>query len=101
MADRMLRREFRATKALFEVLQQDSEIGAVRPIAFLPEHRAVVTEEIPGRPFAELLASDRMRPTICWRWPGGLGAGSGCINRSTHPRKASPWRSAARIWTNA
>jgi Ser/Thr protein kinase RdoA (MazF antagonist) len=56
-ADRMLRREFTATKALFDVLRQDSEIGAVRPIAFLPEHRAVVTEEIPGRPFAELLAS--------------------------------------------
>ena len=57
MADRMLRREFKATKGLFEVLRQDSEIGAVRPIAFLPEHLAVVTEEIPGRPFAEVLAS--------------------------------------------
>ena len=52
MADRMLRREFKATKGLFEVLRQDSEIGAVRPIAFLPEHLAVVTEEIPGRPFS-------------------------------------------------
>src|SRR5687768_8935136 len=48
MADRMLRREFKATQGLFEVLRQDSEIGAVRPIAFLPEHRAVVTEEFPG-----------------------------------------------------
>jgi Ser/Thr protein kinase RdoA (MazF antagonist) len=55
MADRMLRREFKATKGLFEVLRQDSEIGAVRPIAFLPEHLAVVTEEFPGRPFSDLL----------------------------------------------
>ena len=57
MADRMLRREFNATSALYQRLRQDAEIGAVRPIAFLPEHRTVVTEEIPGRPFSELLAS--------------------------------------------
>src|SRR5688572_13231468 len=57
MADRMLRREFKATKGLFEVLRQDSEIGAVRPIAFLPEHLTVVTEEFPGRPLSELLDS--------------------------------------------
>jgi Ser/Thr protein kinase RdoA (MazF antagonist) len=57
MADRMLRREFKATKGLFDVLNQDAEIGAVRPIAFLPEHRVVVTEEFPGRPFSELLDS--------------------------------------------
>jgi len=56
-ADRMLRREFNATKALFDVLKQDAEIGAVRPIAFLPEHRAVVTEEMPGRQLSEVLAS--------------------------------------------
>ena len=56
-ADRMLRREFNATKALFQVLQQDSEIGAVRPIAFLPEHRAVVTEEMPGQQLSQVLAS--------------------------------------------
>ena len=56
-ADRMLRREFNATKALFDVLKQDSEIGAVRPIAFLPEHRAVVTEEMPGRQLSDVLTS--------------------------------------------
>ena len=57
MADRMLRREFKATKGLFDVLSQDAEIGAVRPIAFLPEQRVVVTEEFPGRPFGDLLDS--------------------------------------------
>ena len=57
MADRMLRREFKATKGLFDVLSQDAEIGAVRPIAFLPEQRVVVTEEFPGRPFSDLLDS--------------------------------------------
>ena len=55
-ADRMLRREYNATSALYQALRQDTEIGAVRPLAFLPEHRALVTEEIPGRPFGELLA---------------------------------------------
>ncbi len=57
MADRMLRREFIATKAVFDALHQDAEMGAVRPIAFLPEHRAVVTEEVPGKPFSDLLDS--------------------------------------------
>ena len=57
MADRMLRREFKATKGLFDVLSQDAEIGAIRPIAFLPEQRVVVTEEFPGRPFSDLLDS--------------------------------------------
>ena len=61
-ADRMLRREYNATSALYQALRQDTEIGAVRPLAFLPEHRALVTEEVPGRPFGELLA-DASRPT--------------------------------------
>jgi Ser/Thr protein kinase RdoA (MazF antagonist) len=55
-ADRMLRREYTATHALYQALRQDGEIGAVRPIAFLPEHRAIVTEEVPGRPMSEFLA---------------------------------------------
>ena len=101
LADRMLRREFKATKGLFEVLRQDSEIGAVRPIAFLPEHLAVVTEEIPGRPFTELLDSATRRAKICWPWRGGSAAGSGFINRSAHPRRASRSPSGARIWTSA
>ena len=57
MADRMLRREFTATKTLFDALEQNAEIGAVRPIAFLPEHRTVITEEVCGRPLSELLDS--------------------------------------------
>src|SRR5215203_1044455 len=45
-ADRMLRREYDATSALYKTLRQDSEIGAVKPIALLAEHRALVTEEV-------------------------------------------------------
>ena len=54
--DRFLKREFAATSALYNALQQDADIGAVRPIALLPEYRALATEEVPGRPFGELLA---------------------------------------------
>jgi len=54
-ADRMLRREYDATSALYKALRQDAEIGAVKPIALLAEHRALVTEEVPGRPFGDLL----------------------------------------------
>jgi Ser/Thr protein kinase RdoA (MazF antagonist) len=52
---RMLTREYQATLALYETLRQDDEIGAVRPIACLPEHRALVTEEVPGRPLSHFL----------------------------------------------
>jgi len=54
--ERRLRREYNATAALYQALQQDAEIGAVRPIALLANHLALVTEEVPGRPFGELLA---------------------------------------------
>jgi hypothetical protein len=54
--DRFLKREFDATSALYAALQQDADIGAVRPIAFLPQFRAIATEEVPGRLFGELLA---------------------------------------------
>jgi Ser/Thr protein kinase RdoA (MazF antagonist) len=37
-------------------LQQDADIAAVRPLALLPEYRALATEEVPGRPLGELLA---------------------------------------------
>jgi aminoglycoside phosphotransferase (APT) family kinase protein len=53
--DHFLKREFAATSAFYNALPQDAEIGAVRPIALLPEHRALATEEVPGRPFGELL----------------------------------------------
>jgi Ser/Thr protein kinase RdoA (MazF antagonist) len=53
--DRMLTREYRATQALHDALRQDRAIGAVRPLALLPAYRALVTEEVPGRPFGELL----------------------------------------------
>jgi hypothetical protein len=54
--ERRLRREYNATAALYEALHQDAEIGAVRPIALLASHLALVTEEMPGRPFGDLLA---------------------------------------------
>jgi serine/threonine protein kinase len=54
--DRSLEREYLATQALYETLRQNDRMGAVRPIAWLPEHRALVTEEVPGRPLGDLLA---------------------------------------------
>jgi aminoglycoside phosphotransferase (APT) family kinase protein len=59
--DRMLRREYLATQALHEALGGDHGIGAVRPLALLADHRALVTEEVPGRPFGELLV-EHARP---------------------------------------
>ena len=53
--DHFLKQEFAATSAFYNALPRDAEIGAVRPIALLPEHRALATEEVPGRPFGELL----------------------------------------------
>lgn len=54
-ADRFLQREFRATSALHAALATQPELGALRPIACLPEHRAIVTAEVIGRPFGDLL----------------------------------------------
>jgi Ser/Thr protein kinase RdoA (MazF antagonist) len=54
--DRLLKREFTATQALYDALKQDTDIAAVRPIAIVHEHRALATEEVPGRPLGELLA---------------------------------------------
>ena len=59
--DRMLKREYLATRALYEALEADHALGAVRPLALLADHRALVTEEVPGRPFAELLV-EHTRP---------------------------------------
>ena len=56
--DRMLKREYNATAALYQALRTDDDIGSVRPMAFLPELRALVTEEVPGRPLGELLEDD-------------------------------------------
>ena len=62
---RLLVREYHATRALYDALHQDAGLGALRPIAILPEHRALATEEVPGRPWGEVLAeasapSDRL-----------------------------------------
>ena len=54
-ADRFLQREFRATSALHAALAAQPELGALRPIACLPAHRAIVTAEVIGRPFGDLL----------------------------------------------
>jgi len=58
-ADRFLMREYQATAAFYQAVQRTPGIGAVRPIAILPEHRAMVTEEVPGRPLGEILARAR------------------------------------------
>ena len=57
--ERFLRREYRATSALHQALEADADITAVRPIAIRPDLRALVTEEVPGRPFGELLTDER------------------------------------------
>jgi hypothetical protein len=54
-AERWIAREFRATQALYDALRQDARIGAVRPLAWLPGFRTIVTEEVSGRPLGELL----------------------------------------------
>jgi hypothetical protein len=53
--DRMLKREYLATRAFYEALPPDAFIGAVRPLAWLPEYRAIATEEVPGRLLDDLL----------------------------------------------
>jgi aminoglycoside phosphotransferase (APT) family kinase protein len=53
---RFLQREFRATSALHDALATQPELGALRPIACLPQYRAIVTAEVAGRPFGDLLS---------------------------------------------
>lgn len=53
--DRMLKREYNATAALYQALPPDEDFGSVRPMALLPDLRALVTEEVPGRPLGEIL----------------------------------------------
>ena len=60
--DRFLRREYNATAAFYAALPQDDDVRAVRPIAMLREHYALVTEEVPGRPLAEMLADTQQPP---------------------------------------
>jgi hypothetical protein len=52
---RFLEREHRSTAAFHRHVQRGDEIGAVRPIACLPHHNAIVTEEVPGEPFGGLV----------------------------------------------
>jgi Ser/Thr protein kinase RdoA (MazF antagonist) len=52
---RFLDREYRSTLAFHRAVAQDTEIGALRPIACFPQHRAVVTEEVPGEQLNDLL----------------------------------------------
>jgi Phosphotransferase enzyme family len=57
--DRILKREYLATRSLYQALRESDTMSAVRPIAWLPEHRALVTEEVPGRPLADLLVGGK------------------------------------------
>jgi tRNA A-37 threonylcarbamoyl transferase component Bud32 len=52
---RFLDREYRSTLSFHRSVAQDTEIGALRPIACLPQHRAMVTEEVPGEPLSDVL----------------------------------------------
>ena len=90
----MLNRETPGDTGVVQALRRDDEIGAVRPIACLPQHRALVTEEVPGRPFGELLeeasASTEQLCLIASR------VGSGCTPISRLARCRARWRSAER-----
>jgi aminoglycoside phosphotransferase (APT) family kinase protein len=70
---RFLKREYEATRALDTTLQADPEIGALRPIAYLPDHLAIVTEEVPGRPFGKLLADPHADPKYVREIAGRIG----------------------------
>jgi hypothetical protein len=61
-ARRAIEREYRLTHECWAALRQDAALGAVRPIAVLPGLYAMVTEEVPGRPFGELLARSSRSP---------------------------------------
>ncbi len=53
--ERFLLREFGAATTLHQGLAGERDLGALRPIACLPEHRAIVTAEVSGTPFADVL----------------------------------------------
>jgi hypothetical protein len=74
LAERFLLREYRATAAFYDAAKQDEGIGAVRPIKLLPEHRAMVTEEVPGRPLGEILAEATTLTDELWRIATRVGA---------------------------
>jgi Ser/Thr protein kinase RdoA (MazF antagonist) len=56
---RFLLREYRATRALNDALGARHDVGALRPLAFLPEFNAIVTEEVSGEPLAALVKRAR------------------------------------------
>ena len=56
---RFLLREYRATCALRDALDGRTDVGALRPIAVLPEANAIVTEEVSGQPLGALIRRAR------------------------------------------
>jgi Ser/Thr protein kinase RdoA (MazF antagonist) len=52
---RVVQREYDATRAFFLASKQDDDVRAVRPIAVVPDHQTLVTEEVPGHPLGDLL----------------------------------------------
>lgn len=72
-ARRGLEREYQLTRACWEALGQDTGLGAVRPIALVPELCAMVTEEVPGRPFGELLVDPAPNAAALSRVAANIG----------------------------
>jgi hypothetical protein len=58
---KVIEEEYRATQVVYDAARDEQAMRAVRPIACLPEHRALVTEEVQGRSLRKLLVG-RTRP---------------------------------------
>jgi hypothetical protein len=56
---RFLLREYRATCSLRDALEGRADVGALRPIALIPEANAIVTEEVSGQPLGALVRRAR------------------------------------------
>lgn len=61
-ADWYLTREYQASSALYGALRDSTDLGALRPIACLPAHRAIVTAEVAGRPLSTVLVRADLSP---------------------------------------
>lgn len=63
---RFLMREYRATCSLRDALDGRTDVGALQPIALIPEANAIVTEEVSGQPLGALVRRAR-RPEASLR----------------------------------
>jgi hypothetical protein len=56
---RFLLREYRATCSLRDAFEGRTDVGALRPIALVPEASAIITEEVSGQPLGALVRRAR------------------------------------------